>query len=124
MLDIRLLAHQIIKNFPWVIGVELRRLFSANLLESMELRYRQLSKTVDRLIEVLSFIIASEWMRCSELDKALTLSSKELEKGLQPNGKTDRLDFIKVLDKRLKQGDRSLLLPNWASCSMRLSTGN
>ena len=42
-IDSRVLADQIVKNFPWPIGVELRRLFSGERreLEKMAKGYRQ-----------------------------------------------------------------------------------
>ncbi|MEQ8239858.1 MAG: helix-turn-helix transcriptional regulator [Cyclobacteriaceae bacterium] len=58
--DIRLLAYQIIKNYPWPIGVEVRRLFSAVLKEPNQERYHQLQKSIYRTIKVISFLVISE----------------------------------------------------------------
>ncbi len=58
--DIRLLAYQIIKSYPWPIGVELRRLFSAALIMQGPERNAQLHKSVYRTLKVLAFILLAE----------------------------------------------------------------
>ena len=62
-IDMRLLAYQIFKNFPWPIGVEIRRLFSVGLKDSNEARYKQLQKTILRIVRLLAFISASELIK-------------------------------------------------------------
>ncbi len=59
-LDIRLLAYQIIKNYPWPIGVEIRRLFSASLREPGRDRYNQLQKTILRTNKLIAYILTCE----------------------------------------------------------------
>lgn len=59
-IDIRLLAHQIIKNLPWPVGVELRRLFSGSLRQMNEERLRQLSKTIERTLQLITYILVIE----------------------------------------------------------------
>ncbi|QTN37696.1 helix-turn-helix transcriptional regulator [Cryomorphaceae bacterium] len=113
VLDIRLLAYQIIKSYPWVIGVELRRLFSANLLDKLELRYKQLSRTVDRMVEVLSFILTSEWLRCRELGGVQKVDAKALEYGLNPQSREDRVRWIRTLDEVLKKSGQPGFLNEW-----------
>ncbi len=61
-IDIRLLAHQIIKNLPWPIGVELRRLFSGSLRQMNVDRLRQLSKTIEHTLQLLAYILVIELM--------------------------------------------------------------
>lgn len=74
--DIRLLAYQIIKSYPWPIGVELRRLFSAALKEQGMDRYRQLQKTITRVLKILSFILASE-LTLGIFDKKLIIDEAD-----------------------------------------------
>jgi hypothetical protein len=56
-IDPRLLADQIVKNFPWPIGIELRRLFSGSMRTLDRGRLDQLFKTIERTIQFLSFIL-------------------------------------------------------------------
>ncbi len=59
-IDIRILADQIIKNFPWPIGVELRRLFSGSMRSLERGRLDQLFKTIERTMQFLAFIMVIE----------------------------------------------------------------
>jgi hypothetical protein len=59
-IDYRVLGDQVIKNFPWPIGVELRRLFSASVRELDRLRLDQIFKTIERTMQFLSFVMISE----------------------------------------------------------------
>ncbi len=59
-LDIRLLADQMVKNYPWPIGVELRRLFSGTMRSFDRRRLDQLNKTIERTLQFLSFIMVIE----------------------------------------------------------------
>lgn len=58
--DYRILGDQIIKNFPWPIGVELRRLFSASMRELDRLRLDQIFKTIERTMQFVSFVLLSQ----------------------------------------------------------------
>jgi hypothetical protein len=55
--DYRILADMVIKNFPWPIGVELRRLFSGSMRQPDKLRLDQIFKTIERTIQFLSFVM-------------------------------------------------------------------
>ncbi len=59
-LDHRLLAYQAIKCFPWPLGVELRRLFSASFREVSEERYQQSLKTLRKTLRFCSFLMLAE----------------------------------------------------------------
>lgn len=59
--DIRLLADQIIKNYPWPIGVELRRLFSGSMRTLDRGRLDQLFKTIERTMQFLAFVMVIEF---------------------------------------------------------------
>lgn len=65
-LDYRILGDQVIKNFPWPIGIELRRLFSANTRELDRLRLDQIFKTIERTMQFISFVMLSQvWLDVS-----------------------------------------------------------
>ena len=79
--DIREIADLIIRNFPWVIGVELRRLFSGSLRILNHDRAQQIIITLHRTLHFLSFILIIElYERVSEgkvrLDKEFVLALK------------------------------------------------
>ncbi|MDZ7738456.1 MAG: hypothetical protein U5K32_05190 [Bacteroidales bacterium] len=59
-IDYRLLGDQIIKNFPWCIGVELRRLFSGSMRELDRMRLDQIFKTIERTMQFVSFVMLSQ----------------------------------------------------------------
>jgi hypothetical protein len=56
-LDPRLLGDLIIKNFPWPIGIELRRLFSASMRQPDRMRLDQIFKTIERTMQFISFVM-------------------------------------------------------------------
>ncbi len=56
-LDSRFLGDIIIKSFPWPIGVELRRLFSASMRQLDRLRLDQIFKTIERSMQFISFVM-------------------------------------------------------------------
>jgi hypothetical protein len=56
-LDPRLLGDIIIKNFPWPIGIELRRLFSASMRQPDRMRLDQIFKTIERTMQFISFVM-------------------------------------------------------------------
>lgn len=57
MLDPRMQGDIIIKNFPWPIGIELRRLFSASMRQPDRLRLDQIFKTIERTMQFISFVM-------------------------------------------------------------------
>jgi len=64
--DYRILADLIIKNFPWPVGVELRRLFSGSMRQLDRMRLDQIFKTIERSMQFLSFIMLSQASKMSE----------------------------------------------------------
>ena len=58
--DYRILADLIIKNFPWPIGVELRRLFSGSMRQLDRMRLDQIFKTIERSMQFLCFVMLSQ----------------------------------------------------------------
>ena len=59
-IDVRILGDLLIKNFPWPIGVELRRLFSGAMRQPDRLRLDQLFKTIERAMQFLSFVMVAQ----------------------------------------------------------------
>jgi len=64
--DYRILADLIIKNFPWPIGVELRRLFSGTMRQLDRMRLDQIFKTIERSMQFLSFVMLSQMVKSKE----------------------------------------------------------
>jgi hypothetical protein len=58
--DYRLIADQVIKNFPWPVGVELRRLFSGSMRQLGRQRLDQIFKTLERTIQFVSFVMVCQ----------------------------------------------------------------
>ncbi len=58
--DKRLLADQIVRNFPWPIGVELRRLFSGSMRDADRRRLDQMLKTIERTLQFTAFVMLAQ----------------------------------------------------------------
>jgi hypothetical protein len=56
-LDPRMLGDIVIKNFPWPIGIELRRLFSASMRQPDRMRLDQIFKTIERTMQFIGFVM-------------------------------------------------------------------
>jgi hypothetical protein len=75
--DYRLIADQVIKNFPWPVGIELRRLFSGSMRQSGRLRLDQIFKTIERTIQFISFVMICQlWYDVSQKKVTLPESVK------------------------------------------------
>ena len=59
-LDTRVLGDLVIKNFPWPIGVELRRLFSGSMRQLDRARLDQIFKTIERTMQFISFVLVAQ----------------------------------------------------------------
>ena len=71
--DYRIIGDLVIKNFPWPIGVELRRLFSGSMRQPGRLRLDQIFKTIERTMQFVSFVmICQVWYDI--ISKKITLS--------------------------------------------------
>jgi len=80
-LDIRELADLIIRNYPWIIGVELRRLFSGSLRSLNRERLEQLLFSIHRSLQFLGFVLIIELYE-KVCKKEITLS-KEFQQELK-----------------------------------------
>jgi hypothetical protein len=58
--DTRVLGDLIIKNFPWPIGIELRRLFSGAMRSLNRGRLDQLFKTIERTMQFITFVLIAQ----------------------------------------------------------------
>lgn len=67
--DYRILADLIIRNFPWPVGIELRRLFSGSMRQPDRMRLDQIFKTIERSMQFLSFTMLSQLTRLAEEKK-------------------------------------------------------
>ncbi|HUM46260.1 MAG TPA: hypothetical protein PLD84_05000 [Chitinophagales bacterium] len=72
--DVRILGDLIIRNFPWPIGVELRRLFSGSMRNLDRGRLDQLFKTIERTMQFLSFVLVAQLWE-ERLKKNIELSN-------------------------------------------------
>lgn len=98
-LDMRLLAYQLIKSFPWPIGVELRRMFSASLEKTGLNRLEQAHHTFQRCLLILVFIFASEIVQLLERQpKALSAEERKklaaLLRKLEPAELLELMNFF------------------------------
>ncbi len=59
-IDYRIIADLVIKNFPWPVGVELRRLFSGTMRQPGRARLDQIFKTIERTIQFVSFVMVCQ----------------------------------------------------------------
>lgn len=61
--DPRMLGDLIIRNFPWPVGIELRRLFSGSMRQLDRMRLDQIFKTIERSMQFMSFIMICQLWR-------------------------------------------------------------
>ncbi len=96
--DIRLLAYQMIKSYPWPIGVEIRRLFSGELRQPGELRFNQLQKTIRRCLKLTGFILVSQLVDLVARGdiRMEDNPASELEKSFKNLGAESIIKLIKV----------------------------
>ena len=81
VLDYRVLGDLLIKNLPWPIGVELRRLFSGSMRSLDRMRLDQIFKTIERTMQFVSFVMISQLWK-DKVKGNLTISesfSKDFE---------------------------------------------
>jgi len=67
--DYRILGDLIIRNFPWPVGVELRRLFSGSMRQLDRMRLDQIFKTIERSMQFLSFVMLSQVVKSKDEGK-------------------------------------------------------
>ena len=72
-MDSRFLGDIVIKNFPWPIGVELRRLFSASMRQLDRMRLDQIFKTIERSMQFISFVMICQIWKVNK-EKKISIS--------------------------------------------------
>jgi hypothetical protein len=80
-LDPRLLGDLIIRNFPWPIGVELRRLFSASTRQLDRMRLDQIFKTIERTMQFINFLMICQLWKDTKENKLVLPDSFRKEFG-------------------------------------------
>jgi hypothetical protein len=71
--DYRIIGDLVIKNYPWPIGVELRRLFSGSMRQPCKLRLDQIFKTIERSMQFVSFVmVCQSWYDIANKKGALS----------------------------------------------------
>lgn len=94
--DVRELADQVVKGFPYPVGVELRRLLSSEHNRPDRGRLDQLFKTIERTLQFTAFVMLSQLI---EEGKVLvgTLATPLFERLVKPGGLSmgDFVSFIK-----------------------------
>jgi hypothetical protein len=74
-IDYRIIGDLVIKNFPWPIGVELRRLFSGSMRLPGKARLDQIFKTIERTMQFISFVMLCQvWYDI--INKKVTLTDQ------------------------------------------------
>ncbi len=96
--DYRILADLIIKNFPWPIGVELRRLFSGSMRQLDRMRLDQIFKTIERSMQFLSFVMLSQLVK--EKTEGRIDNSGKLQQGIQQQVLYAQHGEFRLADKR------------------------
>lgn len=111
--DYRILADQIIKNYPWPIGVELRRLFSASMRELNRLRLDQVFKTIERTMQFLSFVMLSQLWH-DILQKKISIPenvAKEMESRLMVLSMGNFSWLIRAIGNLYQESDHDCFMP-------------
>ncbi len=106
-MDPRVLGDIIIKNLPWPIGVELRRLFSASMRDLDRMRLDQIFKTIERCMQFISFVLLCQLWKEMQNNK-LELSEpfrNEFENRILVLSLGNYAWFIRSIGKLFKQND-------------------
>lgn len=112
-LDPRLLAYQTIKCFPWPLGVELRRLFSASFKQVSEERYHQSLKTLRKTLRFCSFLMIAELLELIQNKgqlESLKGKGKALSDAIMRMSDPDFLFLFNALSTPLRENE-SLFIP-------------
>ncbi len=95
-LDMRLLAYQTIKSFPWPVGIQLRRLFSAGFRAQDAQRFEQINRTFRNCLKFLLFIACSEVCRLIKAGEE-GLSNKRAQDLIEKLERFEDSDLCEIL---------------------------
>ena len=111
--DRRILADQIVRNFPWPIGVELRRLFSAGMRVHDRGRLDQLFRTTERAMQFLAFVLlAQAWKERKTGELILPHSfTNEFQRRFEQLTLGNLAWLVRSLGKAMAQATRPWFLP-------------
>jgi hypothetical protein len=114
--DVRELADQVVKGFPYPIGVELRRLFSSEHQRPDRGRLDQLFKTIERTLQFTAFVLFSQILE-DDSAPADGRVSPLCERLLKPGGLTmgDFAYFINALGDWFRDAERVPFMPELAA---------
>jgi len=115
-IDVRELADQVVKGFPYPIGVELRRLFSSEHQRPDRGRLDQLFKTIERTLQFTAFVMFSQLLEDSSRPADGRVGPL-CERLLKPGGLTmgDFAYFINALGDCFRTGERVPFMPEMAA---------
>ena len=99
--DMRLLAYQIFKNYPWPIGVEIRRLFSVSMKDANDSRFQQLNKTIFTIVKLLSFIVINEYLSLIQKGKLSTQKDENIRSALGGTSASNLILLIEKISKKI-----------------------
>ena len=95
--DVRELADQVVKGFPYPVGVELRRLFSSEHNRPDRGRLDQLFKTIERTLQFTAFVLLSQLLDEGQ-GPAGALAAPLFEQLVKPGG-LSMGDFVFFINK-------------------------
>jgi hypothetical protein len=114
--DVRELADQVVKGFPYPIGVELRRLFSSEHQRPDRGRLDQTFKTIERTLQFTAFVMFAQLLEDGG-GPADGRIGPLCERLLKPGGLTmgDFAYFINALGDWFRSVERVLFMPEMAA---------
>jgi AraC-like DNA-binding protein len=103
--DVRLLAYQMIKAFPWPVAIELRRLFSASLTTPNQSRVDQINKVVAIILKVTTYVFLSDVVQClySRQEKSKVLL--DIKQYLMGGSPIDHLEILRAISGFFEKSD-------------------
>ena len=115
-IDVRELADQVVKGFPYPIGEELRRLFSSEHQRPDRGRLDQLFKTIERTLQFTAFVLFSQLLEDGSAPADGRVGPL-CERLLKPGGLTmgDFAYFINALGDCFRDAERVPFMPELAA---------
>jgi hypothetical protein len=115
--DIRKLANEIISNFPWPIGIELRRLLSANMNSLNRGRLDQIFRTFEKTLQFVSFVMIAQLYE-EHINQSIQIPQKfkfEFTKRVSALSMGSFSWLIRGIGEIFKENDIELFIPNMTS---------
>lgn len=114
--DVRELADQVVKGFPYPIGVELRRLFTAEHARPDRGRLDQIFKTIERTFHFTAFVMLSQLLE-SAAGPVQVSAAPLFERLVKPTGlgMGDFAWFIQTAGDRFRKSGLAHFMPELAA---------